>query len=929
MSKKLLPLLLLSFSFLFPQYYNFGKNKVQYKNFHWRVLETRHFKIYNYEGEEQLARFAGAVLEEYFKKYQSILKVNIEDKTPVIIYRCQNDFEQTNVILSLIEEGVGGFTEVFKNRVVVPFTGSYDDFRHVLAHELVHVFQYNILFKGMKSPISTASSFRIPLWVMEGMAEYLSQGWDKEADIYIKDLVINDKILTIEKLSNVYGYIDYKEGQAIYRFINDMFGQKKIGQFFHSIKFNGSLESAVKKTFNMPLKEFDRQFMLYLKKLYYPDVKNIEIPWRGKQITHHEDEGSYFNIASTISPDGSLVAAVSDRGGYSSIYLYSVATGRKIKKLLTAEKTPSLENIHLLKPGLDFSPDGTRIVFSARSTKGDVIHILNVYSKKIERTIKTGLDAIYKPRWSPDGKKLVFTGLMDGKSDIYVYDLTSDRMEKLMDDRFDDHDPDFSPDGQKIIFVSDRNNISDSTNFYYGSYAVFVYHDGKISKLTPYYGNISSPQFVNDTLITFVANYNNSFNLVLYNLKTGQTQLVTDYITGIKTPDWSKKHDKLTFSLLWNNGWDIFVLKDPLDSLESVTLSEVPFKKIDLSTVNSAEEENYKVYFTADWITGVVQYSTGFGLNGMFAISISDELGDNRFIFYSDLTKDISNSDFELDYLYLPKRTDLGLSFYQYWSYSVISNSEFYIFKTNGLMGQIQYPFDKFKRLEAGLGLERIYYYHYLYPYDYPVDWGTIWPLSAYLGFTFDNALYTYLGPLSGTRYHLEYDNVYHKTQGYQLAFLDFRNYLRITRRSTFATRIVYGASSGKNPLYFYLGGPGTLRGYDYYSFYGTHVFLTNFELRVPFIDVLKMSFPLPIELDMIRGALFMDFGAAWQNSKQFQPFTSDEGGFKLNDLKADIGFSIRLNLGIGTLMYNVARPTDLRSFTGGWLQTLTIGQEF
>ncbi len=918
---------LIAVALLFSQYYSFGKNKVQYKDFQWKVLETQHFKIFNYEGEENLARFAGVVLENYYTKYSGILKVKIEGKTPVIIYRCQNDFEQTNVILDLIEEGVGGFTEVFKNRVVVPFTGSYDDFRHVLAHELVHVFQYHILFKGFKSPISTASSFRIPLWVMEGMAEYLSQGWDDEADIYIKDLVINDKILSIEELSNVYGYIDYKEGQAIYRFIDEMFGRDKIGEFFHSMKFKGSLEGAVKKTFNMPLEEFDRQFLLYLKKIYYPAVKNVEIPWRGKRITNHIEEGSYFNIASTISPDGSLLAAVSDRGGYTGIYLYSVATGKEIKKLVTAEKTPSLENIHLLKPGLDFSPDGRFIVFSARSTKGDVIHVLDVKRKKIVRTYRPGLDAVYKPKWSPDGKKVVFTGLQNGQSDIYLLDTETGELKALTNDVFDDHDPAFSPDGRGIVFVSDRNELTDSSTFYYGSYAVFLYKNGEIQRLTEYSGKLSDPALLDDTTLTFVGNAGNSFNLILMNLKTGETRLVTHYITGIKTPDWSK--DKLVFSLLWDSGWDIYVLADPFEELTPIKLERVAFKKVEFSTISSAEEEEYKIYFTADWVTGVVRYSSAFGINGVFAISVSDELGDNRFIFYSDLTRDLSNSNFELDYLHLPRRTDYGISFYQYWSAGYVSPTEVIVYKTNGLMGQIRYPFDKFKRLEAGVGVERIYYYRYVYPFEFPVEWGSIWPVNAYLGFTFDNALYSYMGPLAGTRYHAELDYVYHKDLGYNLAFIDFRHYIRLTRRSLIASRIVYGQSGGKNPQYFYLGGPGTLRGYDYYSFYGTHAFLMNLELRVPFIDLLRIAFPLPIQLESVRGALFLDLGATWDVNEEFKPFTRDSGGFKLNDLKGDYGFSIRLNLGIGVLMYNIAKPTDFRDFSQNWVHTITIGEEF
>ena len=116
----------------------FGKNKVRYKHFEWKYIKSSHFDIYFYEDAIETAKFTATVMESSYVEISNELNYRLSEPVPIFVYNSHNDFQQTNIISSLIPEGVGGFTEAFKNRVVIPFNGSYEEFRHVLHHELTH-----------------------------------------------------------------------------------------------------------------------------------------------------------------------------------------------------------------------------------------------------------------------------------------------------------------------------------------------------------------------------------------------------------------------------------------------------------------------------------------------------------------------------------------------------------------------------------------------------------------------------------------------------------------------------------------------------------------------------------------------------------------------------------------------------------------------
>ncbi|MCB0750967.1 MAG: hypothetical protein KDC52_05800, partial [Ignavibacteriae bacterium] len=125
---------------IYSQLYFFGRNKVHYEDFEWKVIKTEHFDIYYYDDFEEMAEIGANYAEEAFDELKVKFNHIILQKIPLIFYNTHTHFQQTNTLPGFIPEGVGGFFEFLKGRVVIPYLSSLDQFRHVIRHELVHVF---------------------------------------------------------------------------------------------------------------------------------------------------------------------------------------------------------------------------------------------------------------------------------------------------------------------------------------------------------------------------------------------------------------------------------------------------------------------------------------------------------------------------------------------------------------------------------------------------------------------------------------------------------------------------------------------------------------------------------------------------------------------------------------------------------------------
>src|SRR6266567_4261179 len=212
----------------------FGPNKVQYQAFDFRIIQTEHFDVYYYPAERSGALDAARIAERWYGRLSRILHHQFQGRKPIILYASQSDFQQTNV-LDATGEGLGGVTEFLKHRMLLPFTGSYAELEHVIGHEMVHQFQYDVYSRvRIGAGVQTWINVNPPLWFVEGMAEYLSVGpIDPHTSMWLRDASLEGHLPTLQDLS--YDRVfPYYFGHAIWAYIGEKWGDEAVGQILQA-----------------------------------------------------------------------------------------------------------------------------------------------------------------------------------------------------------------------------------------------------------------------------------------------------------------------------------------------------------------------------------------------------------------------------------------------------------------------------------------------------------------------------------------------------------------------------------------------------------------------------------------------------------------------------------------------------------------------
>ena len=212
----------------------FGRNKVQYKDFKFEVLKTDHFDVYFYQEERENAARVARMAERWYTRLSKIFEHEMHTRQPLMLYASHPDFEQTNVVGGMIGEGTGGVTEGLKRRVVLPLAGTLAETDHVLGHELVHAFQYDLSAQRASGGNAGGGIEALPLWFVEGLAEYLSIGpVDAHTAMWLRDATRQEELPRIKDLDNGQ-FFPYRWGQAVWAYVGGKYGDDLIGSIFRT-----------------------------------------------------------------------------------------------------------------------------------------------------------------------------------------------------------------------------------------------------------------------------------------------------------------------------------------------------------------------------------------------------------------------------------------------------------------------------------------------------------------------------------------------------------------------------------------------------------------------------------------------------------------------------------------------------------------------
>jgi dipeptidyl aminopeptidase/acylaminoacyl peptidase len=564
----------------------FGQNKVQYRTFDFRVLKTDHFDVYYYPEEEPAAQMIGRMAERWYARLSQIFEHQLALRQPIILYASGPHFRQTNVLEGDIGEGTGGVTEAFKRRIVLPLAGPIQSTDHVLGHELVHAFQYDLT--GTNVNANSPGALGLPLWFIEGMAEYFSIGpVDAHTAMWMRDAARREKLPDIDHLDNP-KYFPYRYGEALWAYIGGKYGDHVIPDLLHAAGTgrNSDYRAAFKQVLGVDTKTLSTEWHAAEFDAYRAVAEVTRMPIDvAKPVILNQPNGGELNVSPELSPDGTKLMYFSERDLFSiDLYLADARTGKVIRKITNTATNAHFESLQFLESAGAWSHDGTRFVFPGISKGEPVLDIINVDGGKTEREIPLkGIDEVLNPTWSPDGNLIAFSGLVGGYNDLFVYDLKASSVRRLTTDSFAELDPAFSPDGKQIAFSTDR--FSTKLDQFKPGDLMLAYVDvatGAVRQAGGFSGakNIS-PQWSDDgRTIFFLSDRQGITNIYRMDVDGGSTRQITNLLSGASgitplSPALSAAAGQLVFSAYENDGYSIYKL-DTAEQLAGAEPVDLP-----------------------------------------------------------------------------------------------------------------------------------------------------------------------------------------------------------------------------------------------------------------------------------------------------------------------------------------------------------------
>ncbi len=862
----------------------FGQNKPSYKQFDFELYKSPHFEIYHYSLSDSLLKSIAIKSEQWYKYYQQLLLDTFYVRNPLILYSSHVDFQQTNAIHGYIGVGTGGVTEGFKRRIVMPLSFSNQQINHVLGHEMVHAFQYDLLQKYSSMGISGVQN--MPLWMIEGMAEYLSVGnIDSHTVLWMRDALIHSKFPSLREMTFDLSYSPYRYGQAFWSYIANTYGEQYVKHLFFETAEKG-FETAIADVFFVSPDSLSVLWKNALKDHLLKNVNDSVFSIYGEKLLTRKNSGRY-NLAPSVSPDGEKITFLSERNLFSlDLFLADTKNGVVLKRLYTSTKSDRIDDITYMETSGTWSPNSQRFAYVAYVKGECVLIIYDVEKGKIAKEIKVmEVDAMSYPAWSPKDNIIAFSGLKDGISDIYLLNIENGKILNVTHDPFCNIQASWSSNGTEIYYVTDAPDPLQER------YVAAQYNIAEIdlnSDSKTVFTTFSGAQNVNPVVsgdgskVFFLSDWDGTRNMYMLEEKKASIKQMTFYPTGISgitplAPALTISKNTLYYNMLSEGEFSIikaninYIQKTALEvedrknnfcASRLMPFSKFPslvdqhlfvYKPVFHEVPDTVYTEPVKAMFKLDYIgntsMGVMTSRFGSGMAGSVEARFSDILGDHMLYSAVSINGEVYDFGGQVAYVNQKRPLKLGVSLshipYQTGYFDIEQNTEtgdeqlaYYFRRTfiDKLTLFGYFPLNKSHRIEGGLSIanysyrtEKVNNYNYYYSV-YSQNKKVVDSPSSFatgiidLAYVIDNAKMGLASPIEGKRLRFSYERYFSGLDLNALLF-DYRKYFRI-KPYTVAFRAYhhgrYGSGSDDKRLYdFYIGYPWYVRGYEAGSFFG------------------------------------------------------------------------------------------------------------
>ncbi len=851
----------------------FGKNKVHYHSFEWRVLSSGNFDLYHYERDRDLAAQALRMAEESYAELRVRFGHDVSRRIPLIIYNTHQHFQQSNVTPYYLPEGVAGLTEFAKGRVLVPFNGSLGDFRTTIQHELVHVFQLSMESRMQRERYRSAPLWP-PLWFVEGQAVHWSEEPGTEADMILRDMVHAGTLPSIDDFWRYNGsYVLYKLGQSVVGYIAVEYGEDRVRLIYQRLWAHHDFALVIQDVLGITQDELSERWAHHLKVRHFPEVAHAEPASFESEALTRRGRGNFKPLPLPPLPGRSEhFAFLSPRDGFMNIYTASRSDRPEhdLRILIRGERHPEFESLHAFRSRMDVSSDGLLLFVSRSQGRDEIVLHSMVDGEVLDRFAFAGLTALSSPSWAGDTDRFVFSALtQDGYSDIFIYSRSEEELKRLTFDRYQDLDPTFCRWENGIVWSSDRTpwGLEGARNLFF-----LDLDDGSIRHLTrgPWV-DITPVCDPDREEIIFTSDRDGIYNTYAVDMAGNGRRLIRT-LDAVFDPRPVPGSSRIMASVYHRGSFHVRSLPRQEEPSEAFSLAPAdttyPWDWRDTAQAVESEPGRYRNRFSLDFAQAGVALDPELRSSEGLQAAFSDMMGDHL-IFVGLGNSTFSTSDFSrnfsaaVSYVNLRRRLNYGLTAFNYTgNYYDRLGYPFYEHRSGaGIL--LRYPLSRFDRVETYVSVAYT-------ETDRPsTGFRRTGPVGTHtISLVRDNTLWTSTGPIDGRRMNLTAGlNLNLRAGMAENSFLvaDYRRYQRISLNSCYAVRVQGRWSEGVDPQVFLLGGSHSMRTYSRRSMHGSRSLMLNQEIRFPLVRGLLLGLPIGnLELPGIQGAAFFDTGSAW-----------------------------------------------------------------
>lgn len=503
----------------------FGKNRMQYKKRNWQYYQTDNFNVFFYENGKELAKYILQIAEKELPQIESATEYSLQRRANIIVYNDYEDMRNTNIGLETMVFNTGGYTKLVDNKLVVYFDANHEHLKRQVRQGIADVLTKNILFgEDIGEVASNQNLLDMPQWLVDGYISYIGENWSVQLDDDLRSEVLSGNYSKFKSFA--FERPDLA-GHAFWYFVEEKYKKENVTYFFYLMRSYKNLDRASMQITGKKFKELQEEFMEYEDNKYSQDIRKRKAYPKGNTVESFDINKRQNYYRFNVNPqkrNNSYVTTRYKKGIVSVIYNDSYTDKTLLKYgILTYEN-----EINPNYPLLSWDPKGTRITVIYK-TKGRLklfVYDAEKNTKIFNTDLTDKLDQVQDIQYMYDKNVMLFSAVKNGHTDIYTYNVLTDKLVQVTNDVYDDIDASFVtfPNKTGIMFASNRpgpmvkgGDTSLPTNNRYNVFLITDFGDkpefNQVTQLTNLkYGTARFPTQYNMDHFTFVNDENGIMN---------------------------------------------------------------------------------------------------------------------------------------------------------------------------------------------------------------------------------------------------------------------------------------------------------------------------------------------------------------------------------------------------------------------------------